>query len=74
MKKQTFKYYYLANTLIPGKHDVLIYDMNNKLLGKWFDEDYMKIRYELYEQDVYDILVKEDTIKITLKVKDQENG
>ena len=66
MKKQKFKLYYLVNTLIPNFHEVYFYTFDKKFICKQHDDKYMQIRYELYEKDIYCIIVLKDIIQVIL--------
>ena len=72
MKKDYFKLYYLVNTLIANKHEVFFYTYDKKLICKQFDDVYKNIRYDLYEKNVYCIIVKDDVIEVVLE-KESKN-
>lgn len=62
MKRQTFKYYYLANTLIASAYTVKLYNRNDEFICNQFDDYYMEHKEELYNKDIYYISVKDEKI------------
>ena len=65
---------YLVNSLIANKHEVFFYTYDEKLICKRFDDVYMKIRYDLYEKNVYYIIVKDDVIEVVLEEESKNDN
>lgn len=70
MRKQYFKYYYLANTLIASAWTVKLFNRSGEFICDEFDNYFTDHREELYERNVYYISIKKDINEIHVMFTD----